>query len=118
MKRFETFRDMKDQWRWRLIGGENRVLVSSNVAYDSQVDALRAADAVKGAATEAPVSDVASPGPKEVIAELIRREEARRLEVSIESNRRPPRRRSGGARRTPAGSPRGSLRVVGTRRPA
>jgi uncharacterized protein YegP (UPF0339 family) len=118
MKRFETFRDMKDQWRWRLIGGDNRVLVSSNVAFGSQVDALRAADAVKAAAIDAPVSDTAGPGPKEVIAELIRREEARRLEVATQANRRQARRRSGGTRRTRMGSPRGSLRTVDTRRPA
>ena len=117
MKRFETFRDMKDQWRWRLIGGDNRVLVSSNVAFGSQVDALRAADAVKAAAMEAPVSDTVAPGPKEVIAELIRREEARRLEVATGTNRRSAPRRSAGTRRTRMGNSR-SLRAVGARRPA
>jgi uncharacterized protein YegP (UPF0339 family) len=118
MNRFEAFRDMEDKWRWRLIGGNGRVLVSSNEAFGSQVDALRAAEIVKGGAADAPVSDSAGVGPKEVIARLIRREEARRLKVATEEDRRPAPRRSGGVRRTGIGGSPNRLRAVGARRPA
>ena len=118
MNRFEAFRDMEDKWRWRLIGGTGRVLVSSNGAFGSQVDALRAAEVVKAGAADAPVSDTDGVGPKEVIARLIRREEARRLKVATGEGRRPAPPRSGGVPRTRiAGSP-SRLRVVGARRPA
>jgi len=64
MKRFETFRDMNDQWRWRLIGGDSRVLSNSNAAFGSQAEALRAAEAAKVEAREASVSITAGIGPK------------------------------------------------------
>ena len=117
MNRFEAFRDMHDQWRWRLIGANERVMASSTEAFGSQVDAIRAAEAVKAEAAGASISDIAGIGPKEVIAGLIRREEARRLKVATESDRRPARRRAAGGRRTgKVGSP-SRLRVVGSRRP-
>ncbi len=117
MNRFEAFRDMEDKWRWRLIGDNGRVLVSSNEAFPSQVDALRAAGAVKAVTAGARISDSAGIGPKEVIARLIRREEARRLNVATEANRRPAPRRSRDGRRTRMGSSPSRLRVVGDRRP-
>lgn len=118
MNRFEAFRDMDDKWRWRLMRANGRVMVSSSEAFGSQVDALRAAEAVKAGAAVAPVSDTAGIGPKEVIAELIRREEARRLKVATDERRRPAQRRSGGVRRTRIAGPPNRLRVVGSRRPA
>jgi uncharacterized protein YegP (UPF0339 family) len=118
MNRFEAFRDMEDRWRWRLIGSNGRVSVSSDEAFGSQVDALRAAEVIKAGAAGASISDTAGVGPKEVIAGLIRREEARRLKVATEEDRRPALRRSGGVRRTRTGGSPNPLRVVGARRPA
>ena len=118
MNRFEAFRDMEDRWRWRLLGGNGRALASSNEAFGSQVDALRAAEVVKGVAADAPISDGAGVGPKEVIAGLIRREEARRLKVAAEEDGRPARRRSAGVRRAGIGGSPSRLRAVGARRPA
>jgi uncharacterized protein YegP (UPF0339 family) len=117
MNRFEAFRDMHDKWRWRLIATGGQVIESSSVAFDSQVDALRAAEAVKAEAANAPISDIAGIGPKEVIAQLIRREEARRLKVATERNRPRARRRAAGARRTGRVGSSSRLRVVGSRRP-
>jgi uncharacterized protein YegP (UPF0339 family) len=115
MDRFEAFKDMEDRWRWRLMVGNDRVLVSSKETFDSQVDALRAAEVVKTAAS-APVSATAGLGPKEFIAQLIRREEARRLEFEVE-DLRPRAPRPTRARTRASGSvPR--LRLVGSRRPA
>ena len=100
MNRFEAFRDMHDKWRWRLIGANGRVIASSTEAFSSQADAAGAAETVKAEAAEAPIADIAGIGPKEVIADLIRREEARRLRVATDRDRRPGRRRlSGGGGR-------------------
>jgi uncharacterized protein YegP (UPF0339 family) len=119
VNRFEAFRDMHDRWRWRLIGSAGRVIASSTEAFDSRVAAVRAAEAVKAEATEAPISDLPGIGPKEVIAGLIRREEARRLKVSAEKGRRADRSRQAGARRTRIGtSPARIRRPAGSRRSA
>lgn len=117
MNRFEAFRDMGDKWRWRLIGTAGRVLVSSNEAFGSQVDALRAAELVKLETIDAPIADTAGVGPKEVIARLIRREEARRVEVGAETARRPAPRRTGRTRRARRAGTRPPLRAIGVRRP-
>lgn len=116
MNRFEAFRDMHDKWRWRLIGADGRVMASSAETFDSQVHAARAAEAVKAGAVAAPVSDVAGIGPKEVIAELIRREEARRLKVATDRNRGPRRQRPSGTRRSRMGTSPARIRTVGSRR--
>jgi uncharacterized protein YegP (UPF0339 family) len=118
MNRFEAFRDMEDKWRWRLIGTAGRVLVSSNEAFPSQVDALRAAELVKVEGIDAPVTDTVGVGPKEVIARLIRREEARRLEDASTGERPAAPRRSARARRRRRIGARPALRAVGARRPA
>ena len=118
MNRFETFKDMHDKWRWRLIGSNNRVLVSSDDPFDSQVDALRAADAIKAEARSASVSNVPAMGPKEVIARLIEREEARRLTVDSERDVAvTPLKRRNRSRTRPGSRPR-RLELVPSRRPA
>jgi uncharacterized protein YegP (UPF0339 family) len=115
MDRFEAFKDMEDRWRWRLMVGNDRVLVSSKETFDSQAEALRAAEVVKAGSAGAQVSETAGLGPKEFIAQLIRNEEARRLAVQTVEPRvraRRPRRR-----RTRSGSAPPRLRLVGSRRP-
>jgi uncharacterized protein YegP (UPF0339 family) len=116
MNRFEAFRDMEDKWRWRLIGAKGRVKVSSDQAFDSRDDAVQAAEAVKAEAADAAVSDLPGVGPKELIASLIRREEARRLEVAVNENRRSTLRRPAGARRARVGVSPSRIRAVGSRR--
>ncbi len=116
MNRFEAFKDMEDNWRWRLIGINGRALVSSDQAFDSREDAVEAATAVKAEATEAPVSEIPGVGPKELIASLISREEARRLEVAVNENRRSTLRRPAGARRSRVGASPSRIRAVGSRR--
>ena len=116
MDRFEAYKDMEDRWRWRLMVGNDRVLVSSKETFGSQVDALRAAEVVKAGAAGAPVSDTAGLGPKEFIAQLIRREEARRLEIASGGQRSRAPRRSRARRRFGSAKPR--LSLVGSRRPA
>jgi uncharacterized protein YegP (UPF0339 family) len=118
MNRFEAFRDMHDKWRWRLIGADGRVTASSAETFDSQVHAARAAEAVKAEAAVAAVSPTAGIGPKEVIAELIRREDARRLKVATDRNRGPRRQRNSGTRRSRMGSSPARIRTVGSRRTA
>lgn len=118
MNRFETFKDMHDKWRWRLIGSNGRVLVSSDDPFNSRVDALRAADAIKAEAGGAPVSDVPGMGPKEVIARLIEREDARRLTADTEQDAAvTPIKRRARSRTRPGSRPR-RLELVPTRRPA
>jgi len=118
VNRFEAFRDMHDRWRWRLIGTAGRVVASSTEAFDSRVEAIGAAEAVEAEATEAPISDLPGIGPKEVIAGLIRREEARRLKVSAEKERRADRPRPAVTRRTRMGTSPARIRAVGSRRSA
>jgi uncharacterized protein YegP (UPF0339 family) len=114
MDRFEAFKDMDDRWRWRLMVGNDRVIASSKAGFDSQADALRAAEIVKAGAAGAQITEDPGLGPKEFIAELIRAEEVRRLDVAEE---RPRPRHSGRAReRGAALAPRREL--IGSRRPA
>ena len=118
MNRFEAFRDMHDKWRWRLIGADGRVMASSAETFDSQVHAARAAEAVKAGAAGRRSRTRPASGAKEVIAELIRREEARRLKVATDRNRGPRRRRPSGTRRSRMGSSPARIRTVGSRRSA
>jgi uncharacterized protein YegP (UPF0339 family) len=118
MNRFEAFQDMQDNWRWRLVTDKDRVVTSSSASFESREEALRVAREVKALAASAPVADVPGVGPKEMIARLIRREEARRLEVAVAGNRRAAKRRPGRSRRGPVGDPGPRLRVVGERRGA
>jgi uncharacterized protein YegP (UPF0339 family) len=115
VNRFEAFRDMHDKWRWRLIGANDRVVASSAETFGSHADAIGAAEAIKAEAVEAPISEIAGIGPKEVTAGLIRREEARRLKVATDRNRGPRRRRLSGARRDRTGASPTRIRSVGSR---
>jgi uncharacterized protein YegP (UPF0339 family) len=38
--RFETYQDATDGWRWRLIGGNNRIVAASSEAFHDQRAAL------------------------------------------------------------------------------
>ena len=104
----------EDKSRWRLIASNGRVTASSNESFGSRADAVRAAETVKAEALEAPVSSTPGIGPKEVIARLIRREEARRIKVAAGEVQRTEVRRA--MARTRVGTSPRRIRVVGPRR--
>ena len=124
MDRFETFKDMDDRWRWRLVvGDKEKVLTASNEAYDTQADALHAAEAVRGGAVRSQVTAMPGIGPMELIARMIKREEARRVEAGVEDEvreetRPPAQLRPGRSRGSRPGAAPTRLRLVGSRRPA
>jgi uncharacterized protein YegP (UPF0339 family) len=78
MHRFETFEDLEDKWRWRLIAANGRIVASSGETFPSHADALRAAAKIKTMAVDARVSPKPGVGFKALLSRLIRREEDRR----------------------------------------
>lgn len=48
------YRDANNQWRWRLIAVNNRIIANSGEGYFNKTDCLHAIDLVKGSAN-APV---------------------------------------------------------------
>jgi uncharacterized protein YegP (UPF0339 family) len=56
MRRFEAYEDENGNWRWRLWGGDEKIVATSGEAYRSQADALRAAETVGATAAGAEVS--------------------------------------------------------------
>jgi uncharacterized protein YegP (UPF0339 family) len=45
--RFQIYRDIDSQWRWRLIAGNNRILATSGEGYINKGDVMSAIDLVK-----------------------------------------------------------------------
>lgn len=44
--RVEVYRDARDEWRWRRVAGNNKVVADSGEGYEHRVDCLDAAVAV------------------------------------------------------------------------
>ncbi len=116
MNRFEAFPDMNDRWRWRLLAEGGHVIASSGESFASHEQALRAAEGVRTKAANADLCTDPAIGPKEVIAGLIEREEARRLKVALEGNRNPAARRVRGATRARVVAAPRRIRALGSRR--
>lgn len=55
---FHVYKDAAGEWRWRLVGGNRRVIAASGEGYRHRQDCLHAIELVKRAA-EAPVEDEA-----------------------------------------------------------
>lgn len=77
MPQFDAYEDLVGKWRWRLLGGEGRTVATSGESYDSHWHALRAAEAVRGAAAAATVSTIPAEGVRDALAAIIDRELAR-----------------------------------------
>lgn len=64
MQRFEPYQDRNDEWRWRLWAADGRLIASSGESFSSRSAALRAAEAVRGAAPDAPIAITPGLGDK------------------------------------------------------
>ena len=77
MPQFDAFEDLVGKWRWRLLGGDGRTVATSGESYDSHWHALRAAEAVRGAAAGAVISSIPAEGVDDALGAIIDRELAR-----------------------------------------
>jgi uncharacterized protein YegP (UPF0339 family) len=77
MPKFDAYEDLVGKWRWRLLGAEGRTVATSGESFDSHWHALRAAEAVRGAAVGARISSTPGDGVGDALAALIDRELAR-----------------------------------------
>ena len=74
MPRFDAYEDLVGKWRWRLVGQNERTIATSGESFDSHWHALRAAEAVRGAAGAAQMSSLPADGVKDALGEIIERE--------------------------------------------
>ena len=77
MPQFDAYEDLVGNWRWRLLGGDNRTVATSGESFDSHWHALRAAENVRGVAAGAKISSTPADGVEDALAVLIERELAR-----------------------------------------
>jgi len=77
MPRFDAYEDLVGRWRWRLLGSEGHPIATSGESFDSHWHALRAAEAVRGAAGAAVISSVPAEGVEDALQAIIERELAR-----------------------------------------
>lgn len=54
---YQVYKDSQNQWRWRLVAGNNRIIANSGEGYWNQQDCLNAIGLVK-ASGSAPVYQV------------------------------------------------------------
>lgn len=78
MTHFEAYEDLAGKWRWRMLADNHLVIASSGESFDSQRDAIRAAEMVRDNAPRSFVSVVPGLSIKTVLRRLIEREDARR----------------------------------------
>ncbi|MFC3957488.1 HVO_2922 family protein [Halovivax cerinus] len=52
---FEVFRDRADEWRWRLVARNGRIIADSGEGYTSKQGAERGIESVKRSAADATV---------------------------------------------------------------
>ena len=45
---YYVYRDANNQWRWRLVAANNRIIANSGEGYFNKADCLHAIDLVKG----------------------------------------------------------------------
>jgi uncharacterized protein YegP (UPF0339 family) len=74
MPHFDAYEDLVGNWRWRLVGGNDRTVATSGESFDSHWHALRAAENVRGAATAAQVSGAPADGVEDALGAIIARE--------------------------------------------
>lgn len=55
-QRFELFRDVAGEWRWRLIAANGNIIADSGEGYSSKQGAKRGIESVKKGAPEAEVT--------------------------------------------------------------
>ena len=77
MAQFDAYEDLVGRWRWRLVGNDGRTVATSGESFDSHWHALRAAEAVRGAATAAPISTKPADGVADALGTIVERELAR-----------------------------------------
>lgn len=54
---YQVYRDVNQQWRWRLVAGNNRTIANSGEGFHNKQDCLASIALVKSSA-QAPVKDV------------------------------------------------------------
>jgi uncharacterized protein YegP (UPF0339 family) len=74
MTQFDAYEDLVGRWRWRLLGNDGRTVATSGESFESHWHALRAAEAVRGAAATARMSSVPAEGAEDTLAAIIDRE--------------------------------------------
>jgi uncharacterized protein len=77
MSEFDAYEDLVGKWRWRLLGGDGRVVASSGESFETHWHALRAAESVRGTATGATISSVPVDGAADALVAIFERELAR-----------------------------------------
>jgi uncharacterized protein YegP (UPF0339 family) len=83
MTHFEAYEDMAGKWRWRMVAENHLVIASSGETFDSQREAIRAAETIRENAGRSFVSVVPGLSVKTVLRRLIQREDARRSRLSL-----------------------------------
>ena len=54
---YQVYKDIQNQWRWRLRAANNRIIATSGEAYINKSDCLHAINLVKGSAST-PIHEV------------------------------------------------------------
>src|SRR3954447_727874 len=85
MWRYEVFKDVGSNWRWRLRGGNGQIVTTSGESFASHRNALRAAlNARANAGTATPPTDDYSQAVlRAALDRMARRKRARRLPPSV-----------------------------------
>ncbi len=74
MPEFDAYQDLVGKWRWRLRAADGRTVATSGESYESHWHAVRAAEAVRGAASAACISSAAAADVEDPLAEIVERE--------------------------------------------
>jgi len=56
MARFEVYKDKADEWRWRFIANNGRIIADSGEGYHNKTDCLHGIDIIKQQSPNASVS--------------------------------------------------------------
>jgi uncharacterized protein YegP (UPF0339 family) len=89
MPEFDAYQDLVGKWRWRLRGGDGRTVATSGESFETHWRALRAAEAVRGAAAAALVNSEPAGRVEDPLAEIVvceARESRRALEAGAAWN--------------------------------
>lgn len=60
MARFETYQDNKNEWRWRFVATNGRIIAVSSEGYRAEPDCVNGINLVQNEGPKAPVNRVAT----------------------------------------------------------
>lgn len=61
MARFEAYTDSKNEWRWRFVAGNGRIIAVASEGYRSEADCLNGIRIVQAEGAKAPVNRLETP---------------------------------------------------------